>query len=175
MKKYLFILIAITMFSCTDDYTYITEEQNTELEADIKAYQMRAIGPLFESIARQPEMSEGLINSAEAMLYENITDILPISDTLEIERGMARGYSFASMFDAIARQPEAIDIFEDVATQFLGKYDATIISDKMLEFQKTIASVSLMEALARQPEAYNDMDTVCQDFFNCNLDEIIAK
>ena len=56
MKKHLFILIALFAFSCTDDYTYITEEYNIETEADIKAYKMEQIGPLFESIARQPEM-----------------------------------------------------------------------------------------------------------------------
>lgn len=173
MKKYLIILLSIFLFSCTDDYTYITEE--LEEPVDLKALKMEMVGPVFESIARQPEMAQGFINAAEAMLYKDISEILPISDSFVVERGIARGKAFSTMFESIGRQPEAIEYFEIAATKFLGKYDAEIISDEMLEYQKIYSITSLVEALARQPEAYNDMDTVCQDFFNCNLGELLKK
>lgn len=177
MKKQILLialLIAIA-YSCTEDKTYITEETYYINEADLKASQMEQIGSLFESIARQPEAAEELINATETMLYLNISELLPISDTLVAKRGEARGKAFSAMFEAIARQPEAKTILNEVAVQFLGKYDESIINEEMLDFQKAYASPGIITGIARNPMTYNEMDTICQDFFNCNLDELIIE
>lgn len=175
MKK-LLLLFAFALFifnSCTDESTYYNEELYFLNEPDIKANQMQQVGNLFENIARQPEMADELINATEAVLYSNITDILPISDTLVKQRGQARGYAFSALFEAIARQPEARYILDDAAAQFLGEYDSSIISDEMNEFQKAFASSGLVSGMARQPEMYSYMDTICGKYFNCNFENMI--
>lgn len=175
MKKFLLLLMFVPFIfnSCTDESTYYNEELYFLNEPDIKANQMQQVGNLFENIARQPEMADELINATEAVLYSNITDILPISDTLVKQRGEARGIAFSALFQAIARQPEARYILDDAAAQFLGEYDSSIISNEMNEFQKTFASTGLIEGIARQPEMYSYMDTICGKYFNCDFEDLV--
>lgn len=176
MKKVLliFTVLLTSLLSCTEEGdTYLTEEIFILNEPDIKAYKLEQVAPLFDGIARQPEMAEGLINAAEVMLYDNFTDLLPISDTLVAERGSARGFAFSSMFDAMARQPESIPIIDSVATKFLGVHDDSYINDEMLAYTKVFASRGLLDGLARQPENYDKLDPICLKYFNCNLEELL--
>lgn len=175
MKKIILFLVFVPFVfnSCTDESIYYNEELYIVNEPDIKAEKMQQVGYLFESIARQPEMAEELVKATEGVLYSNITDLLPISDTLEKQRGMARGSAFSLLFESIARQPEARYMLDDAAARFLGEYDSAMISDELNEFQKTFASTGLIEGIARQPEMQAYMDTICVKYFNCDFEELV--
>lgn len=165
MKNYVLMVLftaAILLYSCKEE-NYYTDE-----EFDLKASQMEQVGPLFDAIARQPEMAGQLINTAEK-LYTSYTELLPISDRAVNERGKARGLAFAGLFDAIARQPEAFEMLDIAAEKFLGSYSADYISDELLEVTKTYAMGALYESLARQPEANDLFAAVCKKYLNFQM------
>ena len=163
-SQILIVLFAVTMLLCS------CKEENyyTDAEFDLKASQMEQVGPLFDAIARQPEMAGQLINTAEK-LYASYTELLPISDRAVNQRGKARGLAFAELFDAIARQPEAFDLLDGAAEKFLGPYNADYISDELLEVTKTYAMGALYESLARQPEANDLFAAVCKKYLNFQM------
>lgn len=161
-----------------DSITVIIEQHNALLDSisqliilmdnnkfDIKALQMEQIGSLFESIARQPEAANKLINSTE-LLYTDYTELLPISDKSIYQRGKGRGLAFGKLFESIARQPEAYTDLELAAEKFLGEYNASYISNELLDITKAYAMSSLNESIARQPEARPSFNSICKKYLN---------
>ena len=147
-----------------DSVASLTEEMEDE-GFDIKAFKMEQAGSVFESIARQPEAAEVLI-SATALLYNDYTELLPISDEAVMERGRARGIAFSTMFESIGRQPEAYDMLDSAAARFLGAYDPSFISDEMLEVTKAYSVAALNESIGRQPAADSLFNLATQKYLN---------
>ena len=165
MKKQTLVIIFVsllTMFSCTDD---LICECN---ELDVKASKMEQIGPLFESISRNPDSYTSLIKVTEE-LYSDYTELLPLTDRAVLQRGKARGQSFGLMFYAISRNPSVFDKFDSVAAQFLGEYDSSYINTEMEEVTKTYAIDGLNEALARNPEADSLYNIVTKKYLNFEI------
>jgi hypothetical protein len=163
MKKLTLLIsvVALTsLFSCTKEVS--------DDSFDLKASKMEQIGGLFESIARQPEMAALLISSTES-LYSDYTELLPLSDQAIVQRGKARGYAFGMLFSSIARQPEAYNQLDAAAEKFLGKYDASYISDELSEITTTFAFTLLTEAIARQPEADSLFNAACKKYLNFEI------
>lgn len=140
---------------------------------DIKACKMEQIGSLFNAIARQPEVSEFLIEATE-ILYSDISELLPLSDEAVVQRGKARGFAFSCMFNAIARQPEAFAELDIAATKFLGVYDPGYISDELLDISKIYTTTAMNEAIARQPNADSLFNLTCMKYFNFEIDASIG-
>jgi len=166
MKKQIFLVsvILLTVLSCKkEENNYIVNDT-----FDVKAYKMEQIGSLFESIARQPEAADLLINSTE-MLYSDYTELLPLSDKAIELRGEARGIAFSMLFSSIARQPEAFDVLDSAATKFLGTYDPSYISDELADITKIYAMTGLNEAIARQPEADSLFNIVSKKYLNYEI------
>ena len=165
MKKQTLIIVFVsllTLFSCTDD---LICECN---EIDIKASKMEQIGPLFESIARNPDSYNSLIKVTEE-LYSDYTELLPLTDRAVLQRGKARGQSFGLLFYAISRNPSVFDKFDSVAAKFLGEYDSSYINAEMEEITKTFAIDGLNEALARNPEADSIYNIVTKKYLNFDI------
>ncbi len=163
MKKLALLIsvVALTsLFSCTKEVS--------DDSFDLKASKMEQIGGLFESIARQPDMADILISSTES-LYSDYTELLPLSDQAIVQRGKARGYAFGMLFSSIARQPEAYNQLDAAAEKFLGKYDASYISDELSEITKTFAFTLLTDAIARQPEADTLFKAACKKYLNFEI------
>lgn len=168
MKKQTLLIVFIsllTMFSCTDD---LICECN---EIDIKASKMEQIGPLFESISRNPDSYNSLIKVTEE-LYFDYTELLPLTDRAVLQRGKARGQSFGLLFYAISRNPSVFDKFDLAAEKFLGKYDPSYINAEMEEITKTYATEGLNEAISRNPEVDSLYNIVTKKYLNF---EIAAK
>jgi len=167
MKKQILllsILILSFMPSCTKE-EFIFDEDAT---FDLKASKMEQIGSLFESIARQPEAADQLVEATEG-LYTDISELYPISDKAIVQRGKARGYSFGMLLTSIARQPEAFADMDAAARQFLGVYDSEYISGELAEITKTYAMTALNESIARQPEADSLFNVVCKRYMNFEI------
>lgn len=192
------VFILLTLFSCVDDeindlnkevtklhdsLSIIIEKHDALLDSisllianqttnsnDIKAIKMAQIGCLFESIARQPEITEQLIRSTE-MLYTDYTELLPISDKAIQERGQARGSSFGLMFEAIARQPEAFEMLDIVAAKFLGEYSADYINDDLLEITRAYTLPLINGSLARNAEIDSLFNLVSKKYLNYSITE----
>jgi len=171
MRKTFFLIFAmfVALVSCEKEETVILNDN------DVKASKMEQIGKLFESVARQPEVADDLIKTAEIMLYKNYQELLPISDESVSLRGKARGYAFGKMFEGLVRHPEAALFMDAIAEQFLGKYDSEIISDDLLEYTIIYASPFLIESIARQPEAIKYLNVFCKKYLNRALDDLIEK
>jgi hypothetical protein len=137
-------------------------------ESDIKAEKTQQVGYLSKSIAQKKE----LVKTTESVIYANITDLLPIADTLVKQRGTARGSAFILLFESIARQREAHYILDDAASHFLGEYD---ISQELTEFPKTFACPGLIEGIARQPEMQAYMAPLCVKYFHCDYAYLVNK
>jgi len=165
MKKQILLVpvILLTLLSCKKE-----ENNYNSNDFDLKASKMEQVGSLFESIARQPESANLLINSTE-MLYSDYTELLPLSDKAIELRGKARGAAFSMLFTSIARQPEAFDVLDSAATKFLGKYDPSYISDELAEITKTYAMSGLNDAIARQPEADSLFNIVSKRYLNYEI------
>jgi F0F1-type ATP synthase membrane subunit c/vacuolar-type H+-ATPase subunit K len=149
----------------------IIEQQNSAMSSDssdIKAIKMQAVGYLFESIARQPEQFTRLIK-ATTMLYSDYTELLPLNDKWVAERGKARGIALGNMFDAMARQPEMIQVMDSVAEKFLGRYNSSYINAEILDYSRIYASSYILEALARQPEISLAIDTLSLKYLDSGI------
>ena len=165
MKKLVLLISVValsSLFSCTKEVS--------DDSFDLKASKMEQIGGLFESIARQPDMADVLISSTES-LYSDYTELLPLSDQAIVQRGKARGYAFGMLFSSIARQPEAYMQLDAAAEKFLGKYDASYISDELSEITTTFAFTLLTESIARQPEADSLFNAACKKYLNFEIGE----
>ncbi len=138
-----------------DSISTLIETINDKDNVDINALKIAQISSLFESMARQPEISNTLISATE-MLYFDYTELLPFSDkTIEY-----RGIVIGSLFDAIARQPQLSDELLAAAIKFLGEFNSSTMSSDFVEGKaRGIAIYSLFEGIARQPEAYDDFDS----------------
>lgn len=134
-------------------------------KTDEKSLKMETIGYLFESMARQPEASADLV-SATAILYNDYTELLPLTDKAVLQRGAARGEALGMMFSAIARQPEIAEEIDSTAERFLGVYNPEYINDEMLSYSKTIAVKYLLDAIARQPEVTPMFNTLSKKYLN---------
>ncbi|HSA03990.1 MAG TPA: hypothetical protein P5145_00225 [Tenuifilaceae bacterium] len=164
IKLLLPLFLVLMAFSCTKT-EYV---ENPDEEFDLKASKIEQVGSLFQSIARQPEAYEVLMNATK-LIYNDYTELLPLSDKAIVQRGKARGAAFSSLFDAIARQPEAYQVLDDAATVFLGPYNADEISDELLEITKAYCVTSLNESIARQPEAFPSFNAVCKKYLNFEI------
>ena len=165
MKKQTLLIVFIsllTMFSCTDD---LICECN---EIDIKASKMEQIGPLFESISRNPDSYNSLIKVTEE-LYFDYTELLPLTDRAVLQRGKARGISFGLMFYSISRNPDVFDKFDLLAEKFLGKYDPSYINTEMEEITKTYATEGLNEAISRNPAVDSLYNIVTKKYLNFEI------
>lgn len=145
-----FILIATALlaFSACSEKNYYEEDSGN----DAKAQQMRAVGSLFENIAKQPEMADALIETTEVLAgYSNISELAPLDDEAVAERGEARGESIGLCFEAISRQPDMIEQLEELCVRFLGQSGDGIVSDELNRYSAVAAASSLNSSIARQP------------------------
>lgn len=143
-----------------DSVSYLIEMINDSDTADINALKMAQLASLFESISRQPEAYNILINATE-MLYFDYTELLPFSDKTIEQRGLALG----SLFDGIARQPGAYSKFDSAATKFLGEFNPSYMSDDFIEGKtRGLAFSNLFDGIARQPEAHGKFDSTATKF-----------
>jgi len=167
-----------------DSISMITEQHNALLDSitklmasidddkfDLKAIKMEHAGSLFVHMARQPEASDILISITEN-LYTNYTELLPLSDKSIAQRGKSRGIAFGKLFESMARQPELYEKLDLTATQFLGEYNSSYISDELLEITKIYAMPYLIESIARQPEIHPNLNLACKKYLNLDtIDE----
>jgi hypothetical protein len=167
-KQLLLISVLFLSFlvSCTKEETVSIEDE----EFDLKASKMEQVGSLFEAIARQPEVSDLLIQSTEK-LYTDYTELLPLSDKAIVQRGKARGAAFSLLFTSVARQPEAFGILDSAATKFLGKYNPDYISDELADITKTYTIAAINESIAQQPEADSLFNVLCRKYLNFEIIE----
>ena len=166
MKKQTLLIVFVsllTLFSCSDNLIY---ECN---ELDAKANKMEQIGPLFESISRNPNLYKTMIKATEE-LYLDYTELLPLTDKAVAQRGKARGESFGQMLYAISRNPIAFEKIDSAATKFLGKYDSSYINAEMEEITKSYAIGKLNVAIARNPRADSLFNVACKRYLNFELD-----
>ena len=138
---------------------------DSNTQTDEKALKMETIGYLFESMSRQPEASADLV-SATAILYNDYTELLPLTDKAVLQRAAARGEALGMMFSAIARQPEMAEEIDSTAERFLGVYNSEYINDEMLSYSKTIAVKYLLDGIARQPEITPIFNTLSKKYLN---------
>lgn len=154
--------------SLLDSISLLIETVNSEEVCDINALKMSQVGSLFESIARQPEASNTLIQATE-MLFYDYTELLPFSDST-IEQ---RGYALASLFESIARQPEAYGILDSAATKFLGEFNPSYMSNDFVEGKaRGIALNNMFVSIARQPQEYGKIDSLATKFIGVYDPEI---
>lgn len=135
--------------------------ESNEDSFDINAVKISQNNSLFEGISRQPETASSLINASE-QIYNDFTELLPFSDETILERGIA----LASLFEAIARQPGAVELLDSAATQFVGPFDASQMSDDFFINGKArgIALNDLFFGIARQPEAFDVLTATATKF-----------
>lgn len=133
--------------ACTEKNYYEEDGSN-----DTKAQQMRAVGSLFENIAKQPAIADALIETTEAMAgYSSISELAPLDDEAVAERGKARGESIGLCFEAISRQPDMLEQLEELCVRFLGQSGDGIISDELNSYSAVAALASLNSCIARSP------------------------
>ena len=147
--------------ACSDEGDDVTIYNGDTFTSDYKANQMYSTLSLYESIARQPEMTKELIQAtAKLAQYDTITAIAPLDKEAEVERGTARGKCLAACFSAIARQPEAYDNIVWAAEKFLG---TTEIKSRLDALE------GVPDALARQPEAIDQFDSFSMKFLGTGI------
>ena len=152
----------MTLSACKKEY-YDTNEP------DLKVIRMEAVGALFESISRQPDMADQLIQTATQTIYASYTALLPLNDAAVNERGVARGNAVGSLLDAIARQPEAQASLEAAAEQFLGTYEAVNITPEMNKYVKATASSYLSSSMARNPDMADELMGVAAKYLGPDI------
>ncbi|WP_378178626.1 hypothetical protein [Aquimarina sp. SS2-1] len=137
-----------------DSITVLISSLENDADFNVNALKMSQNNSLFFSIARQPEVAEDLISASESS-YSNFTELLPFSDDVILERGIAMG----SLFIGMARQPSASDILNIAAAQFLGEFDEVPMSDDFFVNGRSrgLALKDLFEGVARQPEAFDTL------------------
>ena len=155
--------------ACSDEGDDVTIYNGDTFTSDYKANQMYSTLSLYESIARQPEMTKELIQAAKLAQYDTITAIAPLDKEAEVERGTARGKCLAACFSAIARQPEAYDNIVWAAEKFLGTTEIKSMSEKILKYSRLYALEGVPDALARQPEAIDQFDSFSMKFLGTGI------
>jgi len=153
------------MFSCSDD---LICECN---EIDTKASKIEQIGSLFEAISRNPDTYEVLMKNTE-VVYSDYTELLPLSDTAILQRGIARGHSFGLLFYSVCRNPNAFEELDIAAAKFLGEYDENEISDELLDISKIYSISGLNEGLARNPGADSLCNVLCMKYLDFEIEVI---
>ena len=150
--------------ACSDEGDDVTIYNGDTFTSDYKANQMYSTLSLYESIARQPEMTKELIQAtAKLAQYDTITAIAPLDKEAEVERGTARGKCLAACFSAIARQPVW------AAEKFLGTTEIKSMSEKILKYSRLYALEGVPDALARQPEAIDQFDSFSMKFLGTGI------
>jgi len=109
--------------------------------------------------------SLGLVIDQHNALLDSISSLIDIIDyNNNVDVNALKMSQLSSLFDAIARQPEAASDLIN-ATEMLY-YDYTELlpfSDKTIE-QRGIALGSLFDAIARQPEAFDKLESAAIKF-----------
>ena len=147
--------------ACSDEGDDVTIYNGDTFTSDYKANQMYSTLSLYESIARQPEMTKELIQAT--------AKLAPLDKEAEVERGTARGKCLAACFSAIARQPEAYDNIVWAAEKFLGTTEIKSMSEKILKYSRLYALEGVPDALARQPEAIDQFDSFSMKFLGTGI------
>ena len=173
MRQIIAALMAVCLLffvPCSDEGDDVTIYNGDTFTSDYKANQMYSTLSLYESIARQPEMTKELIQAtAKLAQYDRITAIAPLDKEAEVERGTARGKCLAACFSAIARQPEAYDNIVWAAEKFLGTTEIKSMSEKILKYSRLYALEGVPDALARQPEAIDQFDSFSMKFLGTGI------
>lgn len=169
MKKcisVLLLLLVIFLFiSCEDGSLSIPDE-------DYKALQISQLTGMFESISRQPEAADDIISATQALLYNSYEDILPLNDQAIYQRGVAVGTALGSLFEAVARQPEAADTLDGAAELLIGPYSAGHLTGDLLNYARAAVSKPLNESIARQPECFDTFNLLCIKYLNVTIADI---
>ena len=128
--------------ACSDEGDVVTIYNGDTFTSDYKASQMFSTLSLYENIARQPEMVKELMRAtAKLAQYDTITAIAPLDKeayddivwaaekflgTTEIKSmsekilKYSRLYALEGVTEAVARQPEIVDLFDSFSVKFLG-------------------------------------------------------
>lgn len=164
----LFIACLAFLASCSDD------DDNEVPVPDYKAEQILSTSSLYQSLGRQPEMSESLVNTtARLAQYNEIAELLPLNDKAEEERGIARGKCLSECFEAIGRQPEVYDLIDKVAEKFLGSATTKTMSVKILEYSRLYALTGLNSGLARNYAVAELYDKFSRKYLGITLEDVI--
>ncbi|NOQ28399.1 MAG: T9SS type A sorting domain-containing protein [Bacteroidales bacterium] len=114
-----------------------------------QAARMRAIAPIFDVMARKPELQEEIL--AQSI---NSLGLIDEIGTLSAEAEAERMISLAYLFMATSRQPEIADTLNLLADKLLGiPEDFSTLSDKAKVTRMQSLSM-IFDAIARQPEAF---------------------
>lgn len=158
------LALPVFLMGCDGDDYYVVESKY-----DLKAQNIEAVGPVFTAIARQPELYDELVAAAEATLFSDYTDLLPISDRAVDQRGMARGNAVGLLIEAVVRQPEMKEKLDEAAGKFLGPYNSRYISAELNAYAITAASAAISDSYARNPELIGVIQELCKKYLNVTI------
>ena len=147
MKKLILLLpVLLFMFSSCD------KEEMEELNAEIDLLQ--------DNLGTVVEQYESLLDS--------IAELSSMINDSEVDLKALQMEQIASLFDAIARQPEAADFLIGATETLYEDYTLLLpLSDKAILQRgqaRGIAFSGLFEAIGRQPEAFPKLDSAAAKF-----------
>ena len=105
--------------ACSDEGDDVTIYNGDTFTSDYKANQMYSTLSLYESIARQPEMTKELIQAtAKLAQYDTITAIAPLDKEAEVERGTARENVWRLVFPLLPANRKRMMILSGLPRSF---------------------------------------------------------
>lgn len=156
--KFLLLMLsgALLTTACSDD-----EVQDMDSNTDIKALKLEAVGSIFSSIARQPELAQEIEQTGSNILaYKDISELAPLADKAVAARGRARGLSISMLFTAVARNPDMMPQLAKAAEKWLGTASNPGLTPELNTYASIAASSELFDAMARQPEMASQLDSL---------------
>ena len=101
-------------------------------------------------------------------LLDSISTLINTTDTSEVDIKALKMAQIYSLFEAIARQPEAADVLINATRVVYHDYTELLpLSDEAVPQRgeaRGTAFSGLFEAIARQPEAFNKLDSAATIF-----------
>ena len=90
-------------------------------------------------------------------------------DTFTSDYKASQMFSTLSLYENIARQPEAYDDIVWAAEKFLGTTEIKSMSEKILKYSRLYALEGVTEAVARQPEIVDLFDSFSVKFLGIGI------
>ena len=175
MQKSVFSGKRKTILSLLCSFCFILPScrQDIDLASDeiYKIEKVTSIQTLFESIGRQPEIAENLVQAAENIAgYGDVSELTPIGESISKQFGYARGTCISACAEAIARQPESHVVLTETAVKFLGKYNNdTGITTQINEYSKIKALPGILKGISSEPEAFDSINEMSKILLGVDL------
>lgn len=140
--------------------------KNTQ-SVDTEAQRIRSVGKLLESVSRQPELEEQLVQQHEdCSQYDG--SYLEMTDCQLIE---ARVVAFGRYIEGFARQPEMEPQLKALFDSHAGLLNPTqILSCENALYLRNIAVGYLLTAVSRQPEMAETLKAMASEYIGEFLD-----